>query len=144
MATTGCASIVNGGNQKIEVASPVPDAEIVVKSFKGREVYAGPSPASLKVSRDDQYTIEVTAPGYKSQKQVISKSMSGWVFGNLIWILPPLWGVGLAVDAMSGGLWTLDPDRLTIGLVRAPAQVTPPPAIEPPVPGPAPEPAAGY
>ncbi len=136
LATTGCASIVNGGNQRVTIQSPVPDAEIHVKSFKGREVYSGPSPARLKVARDDQYTVEVMAPGYKPQKQVISKSMSGWTFGNLIWILPPLWGVGLAVDAMSGGLWTLDPDDLVIGLVRAqqaaPTTAAPASSSEPP------------
>src|SRR5262245_54619962 len=103
----GCATIVKGGRQDVTIQSPTPDAEVSIKSFKGREIFSGPLPAKVRLHREDQYTLTVTAPGHKEQKTTITKSMSGWAFGNLIWVLPILWGVGIAVDAASGALWTL-------------------------------------
>lgn len=119
-SSLGCATIVKGGRTTVTVTSPTPDAEIVVKSFKGPEVFRGPSPAVVTVHKEDQYAVEVSAPGYRLQRQVISKSISGWAFGNLIFILPPLWAVGIAVDAASGALWSLDPEELTMSLAKAP------------------------
>lgn len=127
LGTGGCATIVKGGRAELVVNSPTPDAEVSIKAFSGPEVYAGPAPAKVKVSKSDQYTVIVSAPGYKTQRQVVSKSVSGWMFGNLIWVIPILWGVGIAVDAMSGALWSLDPDEMTIRLVPAPAAAPPAP-----------------
>lgn len=128
LATTGCGSIVNGGMQKLDVRSPTPNADIHIKSFKGDEIYSGPSPAKVEVSRKDQYTIEVSAPGYRPMRQVVWQNMSGWTIGNLIWILPIFWGVGIAVDAMTGGVWTLSPDSPDLNLRLLPP---PPPSVVP-------------
>ncbi len=125
-SSAGCATIVNGGRQPVAVQSSTPGAEMVVKSFKGPEVYSGPV-GPLTLSRDDQYWVTVTAAGYKERKFTITKSMSGWAFGNLIMIIPILWGVGIAVDAFSGGLWTLAPDKHTIALTKSPEPPPKPP-----------------
>lgn len=129
LGCVGCGTIVNGGHQDVSVHSPTPNAEMVVKSYKGREVYSGPT-GKVSLSRDDQYTITVTAPGFKERKLTVTKSMSGWTFGNLVWILPILWGVGIAVDAASGGLWKLSPEETTVSLKPEP---TPPPPVTPPL-----------
>jgi len=124
---SGCATIVKGGRTDLVVESPTPGAEVSIKAFSGPEVYAGPSPARVKVNKSDQYTVTVTAPGHKPQKQVVSKSISGWMFGNVVWIIPILWGVGIAIDAASGALWSLDPEDITIRLVEEPK--SPQPAV---------------
>ena len=125
LAVSGCGTIIKGGKQDIEIRTPAPDAEVTVKSFKGRDVYQGP-PGRVQLAREDSYTVTVTAPGYRERKVTITKSMSGWVFGNLIWVIPILWGVGVAVDAASGGLWTLGDDEVDVPLVRGPAPATAP------------------
>lgn len=146
VSNAGCATIVKGGKTTLEVHSPTPNAEITIKSFSGPEVYSGPSPAKVVVAKDQQYTVEVKADGYKPRKQAVTKSVSGWMFGNVIWVIPILWGVGIAVDAMSGALWTLDPETQTLALAKAPP--TPPPApappVEPPPPTPEPDQTSGY
>lgn len=126
-ALAGCGTIVKGGKQDIDIRSPVPDAEVTVKSFKGRDVYQGP-PGKVTLAREDQYTVTVRAPGYRERKVTISHSISGWMFANVVWVLPILWGVGIAVDAASGGLWTLGDSEVDVSLVREP---TPPPAPAP-------------
>lgn len=135
VASSGCATIVKGGKTTLEVQSPTPNAEVSIKSFSGPEVYNGPAPAKVVVAKDQQYTVEVKADGYKPRKQVVTKSISGWMFGNVVWILPPLWAVGIAVDAMSGALWTLEPETQTLALVKSPENPPPPP----PPPSPYPE-----
>lgn len=131
LANTGCGTIIKGGKQDIEIRSPAPDAEVTVKSFKGRDVYQGP-PGRVSLAREDSYTVTVTAPGYRDRKVTITKSMSGWMFGNVVWILPIFWGIGVAVDAASGGLWTLGDSEVDVPLVRAPA--APAPSPTPPAP----------
>lgn len=126
----GCGTMINGSKQDIAIRSPMPDAEVTVKSFKGRDVYQGP-PGLVSLAREDSYTVTVTAPGYRERKVTITKSMSGWTFGNLVWILPILWGVGIAVDASSGGLWTLGDSELDIPLVVAPIAPAPAPPRRP-------------
>lgn len=135
VALTGCGTIIKGGKQDIEIRSPAPDAEVLVKSFKGRDVYQGP-PGKMSLAREDSYTVTVTAPGYRERKVTITKSMSGWAFGNLIWIIPILWGVGIAVDASSGALWTLGDSEIDVPLVRAPAPPPAAPALQEPYPQP--------
>ena len=125
---------MTAANRRSRFAPPAEDAEVTIKSFRGPEVYVGP-PGKMKLARDDSYWVTVTAPGYRERKVTITKSVSGWMFGNLVWILPILWGVGIGVDAMSGGLWTLGDDEIDVALSRLPPEPTlPAPPTTPPVP----------
>jgi hypothetical protein len=140
LALAGCGTVMNGGSQTLEIRSPTPGAEVTVKSFKGRDTYQGP-PGRVKLAREDSYTVTVSAPGHRERKVQIAKSMSGWMFGNLILIVPILWGVGVAVDASSGGLWTLgdDLDVPLLPVATPPAPAQPAPAGVPPALGVAPQ-----
>jgi hypothetical protein len=117
-ALTGCGTIINGGHQEIAFASSTPGAEMSIQSFKGREVYNGPT-GTVRLARDEQYTVTIRAAGFRDRKLTITKSMSGWMFGNLALVLPILWGVGVAVDAASGGLWSLDAGETQVTLQPA-------------------------
>lgn len=129
LVSMGCATIIKGGRQDVTVSSSTPNAEVSIKSFNGNEVYNGP-PSKVRLQREYGYTVVVTARGFKERKMTITKSLSGWAFGNLIWVIPILWGVGIAVDAASGALWSLDPDEIRVDLL--PADPPPPPALAPP------------
>lgn len=53
LGSSGCATIVKGGRQDVTITSPTPDAEVSIKNFKGREVFTGPLPATVRLQRED-------------------------------------------------------------------------------------------
>lgn len=115
VALTGCGTIIKGGRQDVVVTSATRDTEVIILSPKG-EAYRGP-PGKVTLARENAYTVKASAPGHKQRTVSISRSISGWMFGNVIWVLPIFWGVGIALDAASGGLWSLAPDDLDVTMV---------------------------
>lgn len=126
-----CATIMKGSSTDVTITSPTPGAEVSIRSKRNSadEVYSGPAPAKTEVRKGEEYTVIVSAPGYKPRTFTLEKGFQGWTVGNLIWILPIFWGVGVAVDAMDGAMWTLSPEHIDAPLVAAPA---PPPTPAPP------------
>ena len=53
--------------------------------------------------------------GYESYETTITRGVSGWVVGNLVFGAL----VGLAVDAISGGLYRLKPDEISAELQKS-------------------------
>jgi hypothetical protein len=53
--------------------------------------------------------VKLTLDGYQPFEATITRGTSGWVWGNIVF------GglIGLAVDAMSGGLYTLSPAQVS-------------------------------
>ncbi len=48
-------------------------------------------------------------PGYQPFEATLTRSVSGWVWGNIV-----IGGlIGLAVDSISGGLYSLAPEQIT-------------------------------
>lgn len=141
LLNNGCATIVKGGHTYLTVTSPTPDAEVHIRSTKHGDVYEGPAPAKVEVSKKDEYLVTVTAPGHKDRKVSVTHGFQGWTVGNIILIIPVFWAVGIAVDAMSGAINTLDPTDLEIALVKA-AQPAPTPAPSQPATEPVPPPIA--
>ena len=58
--------------------------------------------------REDHHFIRIELEGYQPYEIVLTHKISGWVLGNLIVGGP----IGLAVDAISGGLYELTPDQV--------------------------------
>ena len=102
-----CASIMHGTTQSVGVSS-VPSGATV--SVNGQNF--GTTPAFAKLSRKDQHVVSISMPGYQTQDLTLTKSVSGWVWGNIVF------GgfIGLAVDAMSGGLYKLSPEQMMASL----------------------------
>ena len=60
------------------------------------------------MSRKDNHIVRIELEGYQPYEATFSRKLSGWVLGNLIF-----GGViGLAVDAISGGIYCLTPDQI--------------------------------
>jgi hypothetical protein len=57
--------------------------------------------------------------GYAPYEMALSRSTSGWVWGNIVFGGIP----GLAVDAITGGLYKLKPEQIEGKLGEAAAQV---------------------
>jgi outer membrane lipoprotein SlyB len=108
-ALCGCASIIHGTQQDIGISSSPTGAKIVVDNGD-----ASTTPYVAKLSRKDNHIVKVTMDGYAPAELTLTKSVSGWVWGNIVF------GglVGLAVDAISGGLYNLTPDQLQAALSK--------------------------
>ena len=116
LALTACASIMHGSSQDVGISSTPTSASVTVDNMA-----KGQTPFVAKLSRKDNHVIHIAADGYQPADLTLTRSTSGWVWGNL------LFGgiIGLAVDAISGGLYKLTPDQLNATLSKQQASVAP-------------------
>ena len=93
------------------------------KSFELREHHARPrsggrnleladwrwTPLITKLPRKTSHVVKVQLAGYQPFEATLTRSVSGWVWGNVVF------GgiIGLVVDAASGGLYKLTPEQIT-------------------------------
>ncbi|HET7565088.1 MAG TPA: PEGA domain-containing protein [Gemmatimonadaceae bacterium] len=114
LATSGCGTIIHGSSQSIGLSSTPTDARVWVDKQE-----LGKTPMIATLSRKDNHVIRMELAGYQPFEATITRSVSGWVVGNLVF------GglVGLAVDAISGGLYKLTPDQVAGQLAKQSASV---------------------
>ena len=104
---TSCATIMHGTYQSVGVASHPSNACISVDRN-----YVGNTPLIVNMTRCDNHVIRIELDGYQSYEIILSKQLSGWVFGNIVF-----GGViGLAVDAISGAIYKLTPEQVQADL----------------------------
>ena len=104
---SSCATIVNGSHQSIGIVSQPSNAAVWVD-----RTYVGTTPLIVEMSRKDQHFVQIALDGFEPYEVTFSRRLSGWVFGNIVF------GgfIGLAVDAISGGLYMLTPEQLQVEL----------------------------
>jgi hypothetical protein len=109
VALIGCATIMHGSSQEIGIQSQPTGASVVIDNED-----FGVTPVIAKLSRKDNHTIRVSMAGYQPYDATITKSVSGWVWGNIVF------GglIGLAIDAISGGLYKLNPEQVEAELAK--------------------------
>ena len=112
---SGCATIFSGSKTTLSVSASPSDAEVTVRDTSGAELYKGP-PTSVEVSKKRALTVHVEADGYESQTVGVGQGISGATFANILFVLPILIGVGVAVDALSGALNSLSPTDIHVTL----------------------------
>jgi hypothetical protein len=105
----GCATILRGTNHGIGISTQPPGAEVTIDN----EIY-GITPVSAKLKRKDNHHIVIQMAGYEPYEIMLTRQTSGWVFGNILFGPGVL--IGLAVDAISGGMYTLSPDQVSADL----------------------------
>jgi uncharacterized protein YceK len=104
LALSGCATIIHGGSQEIGISSSPVGAEVWVDNYR-----MGETPVVAKLRRKDTHTVKLVLPGYQPYETTITRSLSGWVWGNIA-----IGGlIGLGVDAASGGMYKLSPEQVT-------------------------------
>lgn len=103
VVAAGCATIIHGSRQDVSVASTPTGAHVVVD---GAQV--GETPYVARLSRKERHTVRVELDGYHPYEVAIRRSTSGWVWGNIVF------GglIGLAVDAITGGIYKLEPAEI--------------------------------
>ena len=102
--TAGCGIIIHGTSEDIGFQSTPTGATVSVDSKP-----LGKTPVITKLSRKDDHVVHFELPGYQAADATITRGVSGWVWGNIVF------GglVGLAVDAISGGLYKLSPQQVS-------------------------------
>jgi uncharacterized protein YceK len=107
LLTTGCASIMHGTKQDIGISSSPTNARVIVDNQP-----LGATPMVAKLARGDNHIVRIEMDGYAPFEATLTKKVSGWVWGNIVF------GgfIGLAVDAISGGLYNLTPEQVAAQL----------------------------
>lgn len=114
--STGCATIMHGTTQDIGFASTPSQATVKVNG-----VTMGNTPVVAKLQRNQTHVVRIELDGYQPYETMLTKHVSGWVWGNLVF------GgiVGLAVDATTGGLYKLSPEQVQAQMAQATQAGTP-------------------
>lgn len=105
---TSCATLMHGSSQDVGVQSSPTGANVTIDNQT-----TGQTPYVAHLSRRDNHIVKVALPGYAPAEMTLTRGVSGWVWGNIIFGGIP----GLAVDAISGGLYDLTPSQLSATLL---------------------------
>jgi len=113
--TAGCASIIHGTTQKVGVSSVPTGAAVTVDNKP-----MGHTPVFADLKRKEEHIVTIEMPGYQQTQLTVTRSVSGWVWGNIVF------GglIGLAVDVISGGLYNLSPEQLNTELRKTDPQIS--------------------
>jgi len=117
LALAGCASIISGTRQNIEVTSVPAAADVKVERLMptmNSVEFEGKTPTQVKLYRKGSYLVTVSLNGYqKAEIPVSGGGMNGWVWGNLVF------GgiIGILIDASNGAATNLKPNEINVTLV---------------------------
>ena len=107
--TVGCATIMHGSNQDINISSTPNEAEVWIDG-----AHIGNTPTNVTLKRKDIHTVTIKKEGYKEARLMIKSETSAWLLGNIFF------GglLGLAVDLITGGAYYLEPEIIDIELMK--------------------------
>ena len=108
IALSGCATIISGEHQEIAVSTRPSDAAVYIDGF-----YEGDTPLIFDVERKGQHILTIEMPGYRTEEFVLDRELNPWVFGNIFTGV-----IFVAIDALTGAMWELDPDAIELELLR--------------------------
>ncbi len=119
----GCATIITGSSQKIQIKSSPGDAHVRIYDNSSVVIWDSNTPTTAVLKKGDgyfkkaRYTVVVEKKGYKRQEFIISGSLRGgwYIVGNLI--IGGLLG-WLIVDPLTGGMWALSPKEINANLAE--------------------------
>lgn len=105
--TLGCATVVNGPDQRVSITSNPTNATVQID---GTGSYK--TPTQVKLSRKKEHVLVFTKDGYEQQNVVVMHVISGAVAGNIL-----LGGlIGWGVDAITGAQYRLVPESVNVEL----------------------------
>lgn len=101
---------MHGTRQDIGISSNPSGAIVMVDGSQ-----FGKTPVIANLQRGKSHVITIHKDGYEDASLTTSADVSGWVWGNI------LFGglIGLAVDAIGGGLYTLNPATVNANLQKS-------------------------
>jgi hypothetical protein len=114
LSVSGCATIIHGTQQDVGISSTPTGATVLIDNTE-----KGVTPVVAKLKRKENHTVRIQLAGYQPFETTLTHGVSGWVWGNIAF------GglIGLAVDAMSGGIYKLTPEQIEGSLQTGHASV---------------------
>lgn len=127
LALSGCASVIKGTSQSINVVTPpTTGATCTLSSGQGNWQLTSPGSVTVEKSKDD-IQVRCTKPGWQDATGIIPSNFEGWTVGNIL-----LGGViGLGVDAATGAINEY-PNAFQVPMTPVAPPAAPPPAVQPP------------
>ena len=115
MFSTSCGLIVNGKFQKVNFYSSPSGAEVIVDGTS-----RGKAPILVDLARSTSHNVQIKLDGFQPLEMVLERSVSGWVWGNI------LFGgiIGLIVDASTGAMYKLTPEQVEASLKANPKAIS--------------------
>jgi uncharacterized protein YceK len=114
LSVSGCATIIHGTQQDVGISSTPSGATVTIDNTE-----KGVTPVVAKLKRKENHTVKIQLAGYQPFETTLTHSVSGWVWGNIA-----IGGlIGLAVDAMSGGIYKLTPEQVAGSLQTGQASI---------------------
>jgi hypothetical protein len=115
VSLSGCATIIQSSKQNVGVSSSPSQAKVLVNN-----VELGVTPIILPLKRKENHVISINLEGYQPYQATLSRGLSGWVVGNIIF------GgiIGLVVDAATGAMYKLSPEQITGNLAKITSQTS--------------------
>ncbi len=112
--TTGCATIIHGSGQDVSISSNPSSATVIIDNQN-----MGKTPLTTRLTRKDNHTIKIELPGYMPYETKFTRKVDAWIAGNIVF------GglIGLAVDAITGGMYKLTPNQIQAELRNKTASV---------------------
>ena len=103
----GCATILKGSDQPINVNSNVKGASVYVNNQK-----VGNTPFTGTIKRQKEQTLKVSKPGYETRTLMLDSSIEGVFWVNIL-----TGGVfGSTTDWASGSMWKISPNTYNVDL----------------------------
>jgi hypothetical protein len=105
--TQACGTIMQGTTQEVGISSNPSKASVTIN---GQD--KGTTPMVLDLKRKDSHMIRLELDGYETYETTLTRKVSGWVWGNIVF------GglIGLVVDATAGGMYKLTPEQISAEL----------------------------
>ncbi len=104
----GCATLLSGTTQKVEIVSDPPGATARVA---GKEVV---TPATVELARNSAYQVTIEKEGYEPAKREIARKMNEQIYWN---VFAGGIFVGMLVDVATGACYKLEPSVVKVSLV---------------------------
>lgn len=109
LLVSGCATIMHGSKQTVGISSNPTKASV---SVDGQTL--GETPVSARLTRIDNHLVKIELPGYLPYETTLTRKVDGWIAGNIVF------GglIGLAIDAITGGMYKLTPEQVQSQLLN--------------------------
>jgi hypothetical protein len=108
----GCATIVHGTTERVQIDSTPPGAEVAVDDSQHLV-----TPSAVNLARGSAHKLVFHKPGYQDTTENLTSGFSGWILGNVL-----AGGVvGMAIDASDGAGHKLSADHVNVALTPLPS-----------------------